>query len=234
MLGPFALIFYVFGPTAEGGADRGRRQGGHLQFDGMQGSGQAGPPRAQGSASPPVGFGSFGAASPPVGYSPFGAASPPVGYGTTGATSPPRGADGRVHQQPVTVTQAFRPSQPEPPVVVERPQPSVPAGWKADPVGRHQFRYWDGFKWTDNVADGGTSPRTPSLRPSAGRPARRDVRPAGTERATSTSRTVSPGMAVPPRRSRSAAASSRTARAMPADAQPARPAPSPSWPGTAS
>ncbi len=161
VLGPFALVFSVFGPRpkvapiAQGG------KAATFQFDGMQGGGQTGPPRAQGSASPPVGFGSFGAASPPVGYSPFGAASPPVGYGTTGATSPPRGADGRVYQQPVTVTQTFRPSQPEPPVVAERPQPSVPAGWKADPVGRHQFRYWDGYKWTDNVADGGTQSTDP-------------------------------------------------------------------------
>jgi hypothetical protein len=33
--------------------------------------------------------------------------------------------------------------------------PTVPAGWKADPTGRHQFRYWDGFQWTENVADAG-------------------------------------------------------------------------------
>ncbi|MGO8869944.1 MAG: DUF2510 domain-containing protein [Acidimicrobiales bacterium] len=33
--------------------------------------------------------------------------------------------------------------------------PTVPAGWKADPTGRHQFRYWDGFHWTENVADAG-------------------------------------------------------------------------------
>jgi hypothetical protein len=34
--------------------------------------------------------------------------------------------------------------------------PTVPAGWKADPTGRHQFRYWDGFHWTENVADAGS------------------------------------------------------------------------------
>ena len=37
--------------------------------------------------------------------------------------------------------------------------PTVPAGWKADPTGRHQFRYWDGFQWTENVADGGEQSR---------------------------------------------------------------------------
>ena len=29
------------------------------------------------------------------------------------------------------------------------PVPTVPAGWKADPSGRHQFRYWDGFQLAD-------------------------------------------------------------------------------------
>ena len=39
------------------------------------------------------------------------------------------------------------------------PVPTVPAGWKADPTGRHQFRYWDGFHWTENVADAGEQSR---------------------------------------------------------------------------
>ncbi len=29
------------------------------------------------------------------------------------------------------------------------------AGWLEDPGGRHQYRYWDGTAWTDNVADDG-------------------------------------------------------------------------------
>jgi len=37
--------------------------------------------------------------------------------------------------------------------------PTVPAGWKADPTGRHQFRYWDGSLWTENVADAGVQAR---------------------------------------------------------------------------
>jgi hypothetical protein len=36
---------------------------------------------------------------------------------------------------------------------------TVPAGWKADPTGRHQFRYWDGSGWTENVADDGEKAR---------------------------------------------------------------------------
>ena len=29
------------------------------------------------------------------------------------------------------------------------------AGWFADPVGRHEYRYWDGTTWTPHVSDGG-------------------------------------------------------------------------------
>jgi len=31
----------------------------------------------------------------------------------------------------------------------------VPAGWLADPTGRHEQRYWDGSAWTKHVFDGG-------------------------------------------------------------------------------
>lgn len=31
---------------------------------------------------------------------------------------------------------------------------SIP-GWQPDPTGRHEHRYWDGSKWTDDVADAG-------------------------------------------------------------------------------
>jgi hypothetical protein len=29
------------------------------------------------------------------------------------------------------------------------------AGWQPDPHGRHEYRYWDGAAWTDQVSDGG-------------------------------------------------------------------------------
>jgi len=29
------------------------------------------------------------------------------------------------------------------------------AGWQPDPHGRHEYRYWDGQEWTDQVSDGG-------------------------------------------------------------------------------
>ena len=33
--------------------------------------------------------------------------------------------------------------------------PDTPAGWIDDPARRHQFRYWNGRKWTAQVADNG-------------------------------------------------------------------------------
>jgi hypothetical protein len=30
-------------------------------------------------------------------------------------------------------------------------------GWHPDPTSRHQYRYWDGTSWTDDVADGGVA-----------------------------------------------------------------------------
>lgn len=32
---------------------------------------------------------------------------------------------------------------------------STPANWYADPVGRHQLRYWDGAQWTEHVSTDG-------------------------------------------------------------------------------
>jgi hypothetical protein len=32
---------------------------------------------------------------------------------------------------------------------------AVPSGWYADPLARHEHRYWDGTTWTDFVADAG-------------------------------------------------------------------------------
>ena len=36
-----------------------------------------------------------------------------------------------------------------------------PAGWNADPTGRHELRYWDGRVWTPDVSDGGVQARDP-------------------------------------------------------------------------
>lgn len=38
---------------------------------------------------------------------------------------------------------------------------SQQAGWHPDPGGRHEYRYWDGSRWTDDVSDGGVAARDP-------------------------------------------------------------------------
>jgi hypothetical protein len=50
---------------------------------------------------------------------------------------------------------------PAPPTVPTTAEPGAP-GWAADPYGRHQWRYWDGNRWTDQVADGSTQSTDPA------------------------------------------------------------------------
>jgi hypothetical protein len=39
----------------------------------------------------------------------------------------------------------------------------APAGWFADPRGRHTHRYWDGTAWTEHVADNGQAGLDPII-----------------------------------------------------------------------
>jgi uncharacterized RDD family membrane protein YckC len=39
--------------------------------------------------------------------------------------------------------------------------PENPPRWAADPLGRHQYRYWDGAQWTEHVADNGMNGTDP-------------------------------------------------------------------------
>lgn len=39
--------------------------------------------------------------------------------------------------------------------------PEVASRWHPDPSGRHEFRWWDGTKWTDQVSDKGTNSTDP-------------------------------------------------------------------------
>lgn len=41
------------------------------------------------------------------------------------------------------------------------------ASWRPDPAGRHQYRYWDGSGWTDQVSDDGVISSDPYDDPSA-------------------------------------------------------------------
>jgi hypothetical protein len=45
---------------------------------------------------------------------------------------------------------------------------TAPPGWQADPLARHQFRYWDGTTWTDQVADNGQVATDPLNQGTAG------------------------------------------------------------------
>jgi hypothetical protein len=152
------VVIYVFTAREKVATVAAGGKAATLPFDGAPGTRTSVPAggRATGTVSPPVGFGSFGAASPPVGYSPFGAASPPIGGVRT-----QQPVAQQTYQQPITVNQAFRPSAPQRTVLAPEPTPTVPSGWKADPTGRHQFRFWDGFKWTENVADSGVQSTDP-------------------------------------------------------------------------
>jgi hypothetical protein len=44
-----------------------------------------------------------------------------------------------------------------PPLTAQFGQPA----WIADPTGRHEYRYWDGAAWTDQVSDKGAVARDP-------------------------------------------------------------------------
>jgi hypothetical protein len=59
----------------------------------------------------------------------------------------------------ITLARPYRPKQRASLTATDELAATVPAGWKADPTGRHQFRYWDGFQWTENVADAGEQSR---------------------------------------------------------------------------
>jgi uncharacterized RDD family membrane protein YckC len=41
--------------------------------------------------------------------------------------------------------------------------PTNPPRWAADPLGRHQYRYWDGTQWTEHIADNGMNGVDPPI-----------------------------------------------------------------------
>ena len=53
------------------------------------------------------------------------------------------------------------PTTPAPAAPFAFAPPNVPAGWLADPLGRHEHRYWDGRAWTEHVASGGVQSHSP-------------------------------------------------------------------------
>ena len=58
----------------------------------------------------------------------------------------------------VATAAARRVATPVPPVAAPAtPQVTALGRWAPDPYGRHQFRYWNGTRWTDNVSDNGVT-----------------------------------------------------------------------------
>lgn len=56
---------------------------------------------------------------------------------------------------------AAAPPPPPPPSSTPPPPPAPPAGWMADPTGRHELRYWTGAGWSADVSDGGVQATDP-------------------------------------------------------------------------
>jgi hypothetical protein len=77
-----------------------------------------------------------------------------AGATATGASD--TGASSTVPHQPAPT------AAPDPPAAAAEASPATPPPmWAADPHGRHQYRYWDGGRWTDYVADNGRESRDP-------------------------------------------------------------------------
>jgi hypothetical protein len=69
-----------------------------------------------------------------------------------------------------------------------------PAHWAADPSGRHEYRYWDGTRWTDHVADQGRT----GVDPVAGGAPATTSEPTATTQATTTPEATTTAEAVTP------------------------------------
>jgi hypothetical protein len=112
-----------------------------------------------GHGAAPVGLGSFGeirASTASTAVEPIVEATP---YEVSGTFFSSGGTATRTLRQPIGLVRGYRPRQRTSLNETDDAAPTVPAGWKADPTGRHQFRYWDGFHWTENVADAGSQSR---------------------------------------------------------------------------
>jgi hypothetical protein len=121
-----------------------------------------------GTITPPVGFGSFGSTTVTEGgirmvetemvETEVADEPAPVEVSST-FFSTGGGTATRTARPSIGLARTYRPKQRASLAEPVEARPTVPAGWKADPTGRHQFRYWDGFQWTENVADAGEQSR---------------------------------------------------------------------------
>src|SRR5215475_15236986 len=75
--------------------------------------------------------------------------------------------------------------------------PMTPAGWYADPAGRHEKRYWDGTGWTAGVSDGGVAATDPPGAPAVASPVTTSTEPLLVTAADATAGGSAPAGAVP-------------------------------------
>jgi Protein of unknown function (DUF2510)/Phospholipase_D-nuclease N-terminal len=158
------LALYVFKGRPKVSAITAAGKAASLPFErfGEPGEGNA-PQRDEhwpvGGVAAPVGFDIFREAGDQGGSSPAESVveSAPFEVSSTFFSA---GAGTATKTRPtISLTRSYRPKQRTSLPVAENAVATVPAGWKADPTGRHQFRYWDGFHWTENVADAGQQSR---------------------------------------------------------------------------
>lgn len=124
--------------------------------------GEEGRPAA--AAAPATGLGSFGEVFDTSILADGVPAMEPVGVGGGGGALLEAGgtatATATMTAGPrLTQARPYRPKQRSSLLAAEATTRTVPAGWKADPTGRHQFRYSNGAAWTENVADKGVQAR---------------------------------------------------------------------------
>jgi TM2 domain-containing membrane protein YozV len=109
----------------------------------------------------PTGYQPTGYQAPYQQPGPQGAGYPQPTYGQgpyqTPTPSPSPGNVTPPSEFPAFVNPAASPQAPNPAVgsPIMPPPAGIPASWLVDPTGRHQYRYFDGSKWTEHVSDNG-------------------------------------------------------------------------------
>jgi hypothetical protein len=108
----------------------------------------------------------------PAGVAVRTAGSPVVPAGPSGASGPAPSAGGALTTlaAPRAGTSSPEIFRPKPMAVAPiagsgtstAPMATLAARWMNDPTGRHQYRYWDGANWTENVYDAGVESRDPT------------------------------------------------------------------------
>jgi hypothetical protein len=73
---------------------------------------------------------------------------------------------------------------------------TAPAGWNPDPTGRHQYRFWDGSQWSDQVSDVGQVTSDPLTPPPGGPMAARTGGPGGSSTGVRTLLLIGAGVVV--------------------------------------